>query len=89
MSSDFRFNYQKYGENKLTVAKLDQHFEAILQPGSGVVHLVSTVIKMIAFSLYLWTRKGLIEDDYQREKQAYEQTRNQSQRGDLAKDDLD
>lgn len=47
------------------------------------------MVKLVAFALYLWVRKGLIEDDYQREKQKYEISRNQSQRGDLAKDDLD
>lgn len=87
--SEFQYNYQKHGENKLTVDQLDEHFKSVITPGTTMFSQIVVVIKMVVFALYLWVRRGLIEDDYQREKQKYEMSRNQSQRGDLAKDDLD
>lgn len=87
--SEFTYNYQKHGENKLTVDQLDEHFKAVMTPGTTMFSQAVVMVKLVAFALYLWVRKGLIEDDYQREKQKYEISRNQSQRGDLAKDDLD
>lgn len=87
--SEFKYNYQKHGKNKLTVDQLDEHFKAVITPGTTIFSQVFVLVKMVAFALYLWVRRGLIEDDYQREKQEYEMSRNQSQREDLEKDDLD
>lgn len=86
---EFRFDYSKFDSKQLTVEKLDKAFESFMAPATSTVGQVVLIIKLVAFSLYAWTRRGLVNDQMLIEKQEYERKRTESQLGDLAEDDLD
>ena len=86
---EFRFDYKRYEPKGLTVEKLDTAFESFLAPATTLFAQIFILIKLTAFALYLWTRRGLVNDQMFIEKQEYERKRVQSQRGDIAQDDLD
>lgn len=86
---EFRFDYKRFEPKGITVEKLDQAFESFMAPTVTLWSQIILLIKIVAFSLYLWTRRGLVNNEMLIEKQEYERKRNQSQRGDLEEDDLD
>lgn len=86
---DFRFDYKKYETKTLTVEKLDQIFDNFNSPSTSLFSQIIIIVKLAAFSLYLWTRRSLIHEQELIQKQEYEVSRSGSQRGDIEEDNLD
>lgn len=87
--NEFRFDYKRFEPKVITVEKLDQAFESFLAPTTTLWAQIILLVKIVMFSLYLWTRRGLVNNEMLIEKQEYERQRNQSQRTDIEEDDLD
>ena len=86
---EFQFNYSKYKTKKIDIKMLDNLMGSIVDAGTSKIAMIFAGIKIFLFFAYLAARKSLINEQFQIEKQEYEQNRGSQNDDILDGDDLD
>lgn len=83
------WDYKKYETKLVKLEDLDKLMAVILDAGTSYWKTIVAGLQILAFFVYLWARKQLIDEQMQLAKQAYEQARVNAGRTDLGRDNLD
>lgn len=85
----FVFNYQKYKSKKISIVKLDNLMDQVINAGTSRWASIVAGIKVILFFAYLWARRSMIDEEFQIAKQNYERNRAVENSDIIFEDDLD
>ena len=89
MSEDFRFDYRKVKSRHMTLAQLDRAAEIALDTKPNWFSAILSGIKLLFFSVYIIARYFLVKENFEIEKQEYEQRRHETDKKDFSSDDKD
>jgi hypothetical protein len=86
---EFVFDYSKYRTKSISITQLDQMFEVLTAPATNYVTMALKGVQLILIGIYIFARSKLIDQEFQVQKQEYEQKQNNSSRTEIDGEDMD
>jgi hypothetical protein len=97
-SDNFRYNYIKYRSKSISLDRLDKMMDFVMSDPLVdakttdkiifYVKIAFTILKLVCVVGYVFSRRSLVEEQMQIEKQEYEQAQGHADQGAINDDDL-